>query len=159
MQPFPPLLRFYFYGIQGFCDEIVFTSLMRYWSTGNLQLKGESSISTFFLYGSMSFILERLYVFLYYEHGYKWYVRIPLYTGLIYGWEFITGYILRQYGACPWDYSHHRYNLMGLVTLYYAPAWIFVSSVHDFAAEFLLGSRMAPIRVILGERTTGVHTD
>lgn len=38
-----------------------------------------------------------------------------------------VGLALRQYGACPWDYSERSYNLLGLITLEYFPAWYLAS--------------------------------
>ncbi|KAK4299536.1 hypothetical protein Pmani_027208 [Petrolisthes manimaculis] len=39
----------------------------------------------------------------------------------------LVGLALRQYGACPWDYSERSYNLLGLITLEYFPAWYLAS--------------------------------
>ena len=142
MKPIPTLFKFYIYGIQGFCDEVIFTSAKRFYRTGDWKLEGESSISSFFIYGCVSMVLEKLYVFLYYKHGYKWYIRLPIYTVFIYIWEFLTGSILRQFGACPWDYSHHKYNYDGLITLYYAPAWMFLGFLQDLLSEVMLRTRL-----------------
>lgn len=35
----------------------------------------------------------------------------------------VRGVLLRLLEACPWDYSHFEYNLIGLVTLEYAVPW------------------------------------
>ena len=125
--PLPAIQRFYFYGIQGFCDEIIFTSIFDFLKFGDWSLKGHSSLSTFFIYGSCSLLVERLYVFLYLRHGIRWYVRMPLYLCICYLWEFTWGSILRLFDACPWDYSHYDYNYKGLITLEYAPGWLVLS--------------------------------
>ena len=138
----PWWLRFYVYAIQGFCDELVFTSLFDFVQTGDWQLKGHSSLHTFFIYGLLSLIMERVYLFLYYKHGVSWYVCIPLYLIVLYVWEFSTGLFLRQFGACPWDYSHYRYNFMGLITLEYAPGWLVLCAIHNPFADFLLRLRI-----------------
>ena len=144
MRPLPALFRFYFYGIQGFCDEIVFTSLLHFYQSGNWALKGDSAISSFFIYGTICFFVERLYVWLYYSYGFAWYLRMPLYMCILYSWEFTTGFILRQFNACPWDYSHYTYNFMGLITLEYAPGWLILCALQDIFAEFLLRLRILP---------------
>ena len=147
MNPMPALLRFYTYGIQGFCDEILFTSLLDFYVVHGCQdwrLRGHSSISTFFIYGTCSFLVERLYVWLYYKHNVRWYIRMPLYLCICYSWEFSTGIILRQFDACPWDYSHYPYNFMGLITLEYAPGWLFLSWVQDVLADYMLRIRVIP---------------
>ena len=143
MEPVPLIFRFYIYGIQGFCDEVVFTAAKRFYRTGDWKLEGDSSISSFFIYGCMSLFLERLYVFFYYKHGLKWYFRLPLYTLFIYTWEHLTGSILRLFDACPWDYSHHTYNLHGLITMYYAPCWMFLGFLQDMLSDVLLRARIS----------------
>ncbi|KRX41855.1 Transmembrane -like protein [Trichinella murrelli] len=35
----------------------------------------------------------------------------------------LTGLLLRQFDACPWDYGHYPGQFMGLVTVVYAPFW------------------------------------
>ena len=138
LNPLPLLLRFYFYGIQGFCDEIIFTSLFDFIQHGDWKFNGHSALSTFFMYGSCSLCVERLYVWLYYKHGVHWGWRIPLYLLIAYTWEFSWGLVLRQFKACPWDYSHYKYNVMGLITLEYAPGWLVLCVMQDVFADFLL---------------------
>ncbi|XP_069141361.1 transmembrane protein 229A-like [Argopecten irradians] len=136
----PAWARFYFYGMHGLLDEIVFTALfdMVFEPSGNRALKGHSSIFSFFIYGSCSFLVEHLYVFLYLKHGVPRYIRLILYVCIAYIWEFSTGLFLRQFGACSWDYSHYKYNVMGLITLEYAPGWLVLSYLQDVVADFLL---------------------
>ena len=143
-QPISDLARFYFYGIQGFCYEIIFTSLFDFFFHGDWRLIGHSAVSSFFIYGSCSYFTERLYIYLYYKHGIKWYIRKPLYLIIAYTWEFIFGIILKQFDACPWDYSHYPYNFMGLITLEYAPGWLFLAHIQDVQADFLLRLRIIP---------------
>ncbi|OWF42334.1 transmembrane protein 229A-like [Mizuhopecten yessoensis] len=136
----PAWIRFYFYGMHGLLDEIVFTALfdMVFEPSGNRSLKGQSSIFSFFIYGSCSFLVEQLYVFLYLKHGVPRYIRLFLYLCILYTWEFGTGLLLRQFGACSWDYSHYKYNVMGLITLEYAPGWLILCFLQDVFADFLL---------------------
>lgn len=150
-RPLPAWLRFYLYGMHGLLDEIVFTALfdLVFEPQGNAQLKGYTTIFSFFIYGSCSFFVERVYVFLYLKHGIKWYFRLPLYLCILYTWEFMFGLILRQFDACSWDYSHYPYNLMGLITLVYAPGWLVLCVYQDILAHFLLSLRI----------TTEVHDD
>ena len=149
----PPILHLYVFGIQGFCDEIIFTSVLDlYLGKGNWELRGHSAISSFFIYGVCSFLVQHLYVFLYYKHGIQWYIRQPLYVLIAYSWEFTCGFILRKFNACPWDYSHYTYNFMGLITLEYAPGWLFLAFCQDALADYLLRIRVAPPGDI-GEKT------
>ncbi len=73
--------RYYLYGIQGFTDEIIFTALFDFFALDSgWTLRGHSALSTFFIYGTCSFMVERLYVFLYYKHGVQWQVFLSFYT-------------------------------------------------------------------------------
>ena len=46
-----------------------------------------------------------------------------VYTTLIYLTEFLTGSLLKKYGACPWDYSKSKFNIKGVIRFDYAPLW------------------------------------
>ena len=41
----------------------------------------------------------------------------------IFGAEYLSGSFLKRCGCCPWDYSHARYNIRGVIRLDYAPFW------------------------------------
>ncbi|KAG7169683.1 Transmembrane protein 229B-like [Homarus americanus] len=84
-----------------------------------------TSVWSLFIYGVGSLVMERFY------RRYHATVPLPLrglcYVAWTYLWEFSTGMLLRQYGACPWDYTDRNYNLLGLITLEYFPAWYFAA--------------------------------
>ena len=143
-RPLPSWIRFYLYGMHGLLDEIVFTALfdLVFEPAGNKMLKGYSTLFSFFIYGSCSFVVERLYLLLYYKHGIRWYFRLPLYLLILYTWEFTFGLVLRQFDACSWDYSHYPLNFMGLITLLYAPGWLVLCVYQDILADFLLSLRI-----------------
>jgi hypothetical protein len=140
LKPLPAVARFFFYGLHGLFDEIVFTALFDLFlhPHGNAHLKGYSTIYSFFIYGSCSMFVERMYVFLCLKHGIKMHIRIPLYVLVLYIWELSFGLVLRQFDACSWDYSHYDYNFMGLITLEYAPGWLILSVWQDLLFDFLL---------------------
>ena len=50
-------------------------------------------------------------------------LRGGIYTCFIFAGEYLSGTFLRKLGACPWDYSHARFNFKGLIRLDYAPLW------------------------------------
>ena len=138
-----PLLRFYQYGIHGFCYEVVFTAIFDFFvHDAGWELKGHSSISTFFIYGAGCFVVEQLYVWLYYKHGVQWYWRKTIYVIILYICELSAGLLLRQLDACPWDYSHYPYNYEGLITLMYAPLWLLMVCVQEAVADKLLHARI-----------------
>ena len=138
----PLWLRFYVHGIQGFCHEIIFTALYDFVVTGDWQLKGQSALSSFLIYGSGGLLVERLYILMYLRHKLGRLYRLPLYVLIAFLWELMWGLALRQLNACPWDYSHYQYNFMGLITLEYAPGWLLLSFITDCVAEFLLRVRI-----------------
>lgn len=57
-------LRLFFYGLHGFFDEILFTSLFNFVESNfqDLRFRGHSSLWSFFMYGFGSFVIERLYL-------------------------------------------------------------------------------------------------
>ncbi|XP_037795080.1 transmembrane protein 229B-like [Penaeus monodon] len=96
-------------------------------------LLGCTSVWALFIYGIGSLVIEKFYR--------DYHATVPIllrgfvYVGWTYIWEFSTGFILRQYGACPWDYTERSYNLMGLITLEYFPAWYIASLMTE---QFLI---------------------
>jgi len=50
-------------------------------------------------------------------------LRGALYAAFILVGEFITGSILQRAKVCPWDYSHSRYHVRGVIRFDYLPAW------------------------------------
>lgn len=144
-------LRFYVYGIQGFCHEIIFTAVYDFLLTNNWQLKGQSALSSFLIYGSGGLLVERLYILLYLQRKLSRFYRLPLYLMIAFLWEFMWGLLLRQFNACPWDYHHYTYNFMGLITLEYAPGWLLLSFITDVVAEFLLKVRVGEDIVFNGK--------
>ena len=47
------------------------------------------------------------------------------YLLVIYAAEFGFGWVLRRMlGRCPWDYGTRGINVLGLIRLDYAPAWL-----------------------------------
>jgi len=134
--------RFYFYGLQGFADEIAFTSVFNFFKTGDPKLQGHSAISSFFIYGSCSLFAEQM-VYLRLKDYPRWH-RYPIYLALCYIWELSSGAVLTMFDACPWDYTEYDYDFCGLITLEYAPLWLTLSILFDFMCEFMLSIRMPP---------------
>ncbi|MBN3309639.1 T229A protein, partial [Amia calva] len=138
VQGLPGAVRFLFFGMHGFLDEVIFTSLFNLVEKSDRTLTGHTSLWSFFMYGSCSFVVEKLYVHLHYRRGWGTMKRLPIYICFIYSWELCWGLILRQYNACSWDYSHYPLNFQGLVTLLYLPGWICLSLYQDVLSNVLL---------------------
>lgn len=133
-------LRVFLYGIHGFFDEIVFTSTVAFIASGfkDWTLRGHSSLWTFFIYGFCSYTLECMYLYIKKNSTVSMATRGLLYCVWCYVWEFFCGYVLRMFNACPWDYSHMRWNLYGLITLQYFPLWYFASLYQELLTDYLM---------------------
>lgn len=133
-------LRIFFYGIHGFFDEILFTSLFNFVESNFIdwRFRGHSSMWSFFMYGFGSFVIEQLYLMWKDKTYLPMPVRGVLYVLWVYLWEFSCGMLLRYFNACPWDYSSRQWNLCGLITLQYFPAWYAASLWQELVTRYLL---------------------
>lgn len=138
------LLRFLFFGMHGFLDEIFFTFFFNVLGQGDGSSSGHTSLWSFFMYGSCSFVVEKLYFHLHYSRGWGTWKRVPIYVIFIYAWELSWGLGLRMCGACSWDYSHYPLNFMGLITLMYLPGWLFLSVYQDLLSNVLWRVQYVP---------------
>ncbi|XP_068943229.1 transmembrane protein 229A [Petaurus breviceps papuanus] len=145
-QGLPDLLRFLFFGMHGFLDEIFFTFFFNLLEQEDGAINGHTSLWSFFMYGSCSFVVEKLYFYLHYSRGWGTCKRIPIYVLFIYTWELSWGLGLRMCGGCSWDYSHYPLNFMGLITLMYLPGWIFLSFYQDLLSNVLWRVQYIPTK-------------
>lgn len=123
-QPISSLARLYIYAIHGYVTEVMFTALWEFVEHGNWKFPGNTSIWCLFIYGLSTMVIEKLIPILKDKYGVPLVLRALIYTVWTYSWEFSTGYLLKRFGACPWDYEpYFNGHFMGLVTLEYAPLW------------------------------------
>ncbi|XP_049456827.1 transmembrane protein 229B-like [Epinephelus fuscoguttatus] len=122
--------RLYVYALHGCLCEVAFTAVWDWCSSQDRRLAGHSSLWALPMYATAIYLMEILRDRLLAQH-FPLPMRLTAYTLFIYLWEFSWGVGLRLLQACPWDYSGHRYNLGGLVTLEYALPW----TVAAFIAE------------------------
>ena len=127
----PVISRLFFYGMLGFFTEVSFTSLWYILDSSynyGWTLHGCTSMWSFPIYALSMFVIEKMFLAL--HSKLPLIVRGFVYVLWTYFWEFSTGLILRQLGACPWDYRDYtNYHFMGLITLDYAPFWYLGSLV------------------------------
>ena len=128
--------RFYFWGVHGMFGEVLFTATWEHIVSRELHLKGFSSLWSFFNYGLGTLMAEAYHEFLV-ALKVPLIIRLVIYVLLLYVWEFTAGMILRQFEACPWDYSQFDYNFMGLVTLEYAPFWLIATSYFELIYYYM----------------------
>lgn len=85
----------------------------------DFKLRSNTSIWMFFIYGMVVF-LEPVYLLI---AGFPILLRGTIYALCIFAGEYLTGGALKRMDLCPWDYSHTRYHVQGLIRLDYAPVW------------------------------------
>ncbi|XP_005106105.3 transmembrane protein 229B [Aplysia californica] len=122
--------RFYIYAIHGYATEVMFTALWEFVVNMNWKFPGNTSIWSFPIYGLSGLVFEYLYLCMS-SRGIPLPLRALVYTLWTYCWEFGTGFILKQFGACPWDYTPFHGDFMGIVTLEYAPLWYLGAIVNE----------------------------
>ncbi|KAM9323929.1 transmembrane protein 229B [Gastrophryne carolinensis] len=121
-EPLGLLWRLYIYSIHGYVCEVLFTAFWDFAVSRDRRFRGVSSLWALFIYGLAMLGVEHMYLSLRFHCGFL--LRSVLYTVWVYFCEFTSGLILRNFRACPWDYSHYKFNFKGLVTLEYAPFWL-----------------------------------
>jgi len=128
------IMRFIVFGMLGLAMEGIWTGLG---SLKNKDLKAtsKSSIWMFFIYGMASFFTPLIDIIL----PFHWAVRGLIYAFIIFALEYIFGRALKRWDACPWDYSHIRFNVHGVIRLDYLPVWAFVGFFMEYIyINFLL---------------------
>ena len=129
-EPLSTLARFYIYALHGFATEVVFTAGWEFVVNINWKFPGNTSMWSFLIYGLSCLVIERMHLYLK-PKGVPLLLRAIIYTLWTYIWEFSCGYLLKQFNACPWDYTPFERDYMGLITLEYLPAWFFGNMVLD----------------------------
>jgi uncharacterized membrane protein len=130
------LIRFLIYGLLGWCAEIVWSAVTEriQRKQQDWRLRGHTSLWMLPIYGLIAPLYEPLHDFL---RPWHWFMRGIIYVLGFWLVEYATGWLLRRLiGKCPWDYSHLRGNLHGLIAWEYAPVWFVfglgLEPVHDF---------------------------
>ena len=115
-------LRFVLNGLLSWCAEVAFTTIVGFVRGRDRRLTGQTSLWMFPIYGLIQPLYEPL-------HG-ALRERLPAAERrLAYGIgflavEYVSGRVLRAVvGIAPWDYSHARHQLHGLIRLDYLPLW------------------------------------
>lgn len=109
-------------GLCGWCLECFWTGInsIKNWKGNDKTLSCRTSIWMFPIYG-LAACLPPICTKLQKRNAL---FRGGVYATLIYITEFITGVILKKYGACPWDYSKSKFNIKGVIRFDYIPVWI-----------------------------------
>ena len=112
------IIRFVIYGAVGCLMEVLWTGLSALIHK-NYRLNSNTSLWMFFIYGAI-IVLEPVFRLV---SPLNFLLRGLMYALLILLGEFITGTLLKRADVCPWDYSHTRFHVRGIVRFDYLPAW------------------------------------
>ncbi len=118
------LARFLFYGVAGWCIEVLFTGLWALLVERNRAAAARTYLWMFPIYGAGGLLLEVTADVV---------APLPLLLrGIIYAVEATSGWLLRVLiGRCPWDYTGRGWHIRGLIRLDYAPAWYALALLFD----------------------------
>ncbi len=125
--------RLYFWGVHGVFSEVMFTAIWEFVVSGNWRLMGVSSIWSFWIYGLGTFLMAETGYNILISYKVSLLYRCFIYVICTYVWEFSCGLILDFiFGTRPWDYSDFDYDIMGLITMEYAPIWFLAGLYFEF---------------------------
>ena len=134
----PAFVKLWVYSLQGIFYEICFTAMFNFiLIKPDFKLMGESSIWSVFIYGMGGLLNE----YLVYKHMKPRHRALRMLVNLVYTyvWEYSTGAVLCVFGACPWDYTERRWNVHGLITFEYIPAWLVAGILHEEMMKLMQG--------------------
>jgi len=120
------ITKFLLYGIIGWCMEILWTGFCSFLQK-DYKLTANTSIWMFFIYGMAVFLEPIIDVLV----EFPFYLRGMVYVVCIYIVEYLTGKGLKKMNICPWDYSHSKYHISGVIRLDYAPVWFVAGFVFE----------------------------
>ena len=120
-------LRFVFYGLFGWCAEIVWTAThdaIEALAAGRSidpRLPGHTYLWMFPIYGGGGLLFEVAHAAV---QSWPWVARGVTYMVGCFAVEYASGWLIqRATGTIPWDYSHRRWHVHGLIRLDYIPVW------------------------------------
>ncbi len=114
-------------GIFGWCLECLFTGLCSLRNKKDKRFLCTTSLWMFPIYGLAAFILPISKLL---SKCNVW-IRGGIYTIGIFSVEYVTGILLKEHKACPWDYSKAKFNIKGVIRLDYAPLWFIVGLLYE----------------------------
>lgn len=112
------LVNFFRCGVTGWCMEILYTSFQSF-RKKNPKLTGTTSLWMFPIYG-MAAALEPIF---YLCRKKSCHTRGICYALIIFGAEYLSGYLLNKKKSCPWNYSNCKWNIHSLIRLDFFPLW------------------------------------
>jgi uncharacterized membrane protein len=129
--PMDSWIRALAYMCIGVTGEVIFTSIKALYYDRDLRLQGFTQlwVMPLYFFGSV-LIFEPLHLMI---NDYFVLIRFCIYAFLIFGIEYVAGFIAKLItGACPWQYDG-KWNIHGYINLPHFPFW----GVLGLMAEYL----------------------
>ncbi len=138
--PSRPVPRSLVYGALGWCAEVTFTGLKEAARSRDPRLSARTSLWMFPISALARPLFEPAHDMM--RGRVPAPARAAIYAVGFLAVEYAAGRGLREaVGAAPWDYSHARWNLDGLVRLDYAPLWAVAGLALEHVHDRLMGRR------------------
>lgn len=116
------LVRFAGYGALGLTTELAFTAAHAAIATRGRRFDAHTSVWMFPVYGLIQPLFEPAHAAL--RSRLPAPIRACVYAGGFLAVEYVSGRLYRRLlGEAPWDYSHARWNVDGLIRADYAIFW------------------------------------
>jgi len=136
------LIRLAFYGLFGWCAEIVWTAMhdaIEALAAGRSidpRLPGHTYLWMFPIYGVGGLLFEAVHAGV---HSWPWMARGITYMIGCFAVEYASGWLIqRATGRIPWDYSHRRWHVHGLIRMDYIPVWFIFGLLLERVQELAL---------------------
>lgn len=117
------LTRFVIFGCLGILWEVTFGAIKGIVFKRNFDLRGESSLWMFPIYGLVGFIYP---IIAHQTVNLSWWWRGIVYMIVIYIFEYLFGALLARIGVKAWHYTGKLAVFKGRLNLAYAPLWFFL---------------------------------
>lgn len=131
--PYHRWARFLIYGLIGLTLEVLYTGLASLLK-GDWSMQGFTFLVMLPIYG-LAIFLEPVHNKI---RPQPWWLRGLIYLALIWGIEYLTGWVLSLIlGSCPWTYRDPL-NVNGLITLRMAPEWFLSGLGFEFIHDSII---------------------
>ncbi len=141
------ILRFFLYGLFGWCAEIVWTALSDNVERAiegvkiDVTLAGKTYLWMLPIYGGGGLLFEAVHAAIATQ---PWILRGAIYIVGCFAIEYVAGWLIKQVsGKIPWDYSARRWHVHGLIRLDYVPVWLVFGFLLEIASRGIAAAEPA----------------
>ena len=127
------IIRFILFGMLGLIGALLYSAIRNSFSKRSLDLSAQTSLILFPAFGLIAILYPIVAIHL---GNLPWYLRGVVYMLAFYILQYIIGYALTKFGACPWKYPKGG-SLQGLVRLSDAPAWFLAGLLAEWIYPYV----------------------